>query len=394
MFDCEAIFTVSGDYPEVTYVDRDATLTKQLSLALDHHRVAIIKGLSKTGKTLLIHHTLRYSNVPRIWLSGGRINSVEDFWKAIRYSLQKTGNKKIASGLEQIVSALRQQNYCIIVDDFHYIGTKEVRDALSRIFKGLSEIGVTVFVIGVQSPPMREIEEMPDLMARSLIITLDSWSEDDLSRIGHKGFTRCGFGIANIGALAQESFGSPFLMQKLCQTYCARRVSERPSNKLGYIERVEREEIDSILRNTAQSISYMNTYEVLVSPAALATNEEFLRHDGQKVGNLNQIILYAISGRHPFGAIPLLEVHVGRLWQRVCEVLDSASEVSAQMIWLSVNAMLKEYREYYKNLMVQIDGPRFDPVIDQVGQIFFIRDPFLLFYLRHSDEIEAQFATY
>jgi len=85
---------------------------------------------------------------------------------------------------------------------------------------------------------------------------------------------------------------------------------------------------------------------------------------------------------------------VGRLWQRVCEVLDSASEVSAQMIWLSVNAMLKEYREYYKNLMVQIDGPRFDPVIDQVGQIFFIRDPFLLFYLRHSDEIEAQFATY
>lgn len=390
---CDAIFTVTGEYPEITYVDRDATLTRQLTTAISQHRVVIIRGLSKSGKTLLVQHTLRYVNVPRIWLSGDRITSVKSFWKAIVSALQKHGVTNLGNDPEDIAQVLAGNAYCVIVDDFHYIGNREVRGGLSRTFKGLSELGIPVFVVGVQSPPMREIEELPDLIARSLIVTLESWSEDELSRIGHQGFTNCGFGIANIGSLAQESFGSPFLMQKLCQIYCRRRLEERADTRLGYIERVDRNEIDSILRETANSISYMTTYELLTSPPALATNFLFRRHDETKFGNINQLVLYAMSGRYPFGAIPFLEVHVSKLWQRLRQVVLADVEISLETIATTLDMMSSEYRRYYAETANLDDAPRFDPVIDQVGQIFYIRDPFLLFYLRHSDEVEAQFGV-
>jgi hypothetical protein len=391
---CEKIFTVTGEYPELTYVDRDAHLTRQITDAISQHRVVIVRGLSKCGKTLLVHHTLRYVGLPQIWLSGSRLTGLKGFWKAIISNLQRHGIQYKSTLPEDIVSVLVSNQYCLIVDDFHYIGSRELRETLSRILKGLSEAGVSILVVGVQSPPMRAIEEMPDLIARSLIVTLDPWSDDDLSRIGQKGFTSCGFGIANIASLSQESFGSPFLMQKLCQIYCRRRVAKRTDSKVGYIERVERGEIDAILREAADSISYMSTYEILTSPTSCATMQTYRRHDEWKFGNLNQMILYAMTGRFPVGSLPLFEVHVMKLWQRLRQtVLLETEEIELEIIIKSLELMSENYVASYNESIIKNDAPRFDPAIERVGQVFYIRDPFLLFYLRHSSEVEAQFAT-
>lgn len=391
-FGCESIFSVSGDYPEHTYVDR-REFAKQVTDALIAHQIAFVSGVSKSGKTLLVRHTLSYNKISYIWLRGSEIKSENHFWDLIFTQLEIQSSKKNRSKFQMLtLEKLVEKSICIVVDDFHYVPSYDIRINLLRILKIFNEEGVPIILVAVQSPQAREVELMPDMNARIVHIPLSSWDIDELTRIASKGFTSQGTAVMQLSRLAQESFGSPFLMQLLCQMYCRLLVKKYPNSKIAYIEKVDREDLNAILPNAASSVSYLTTYAMLTNPKVCATDKLFQRHDGKR-GNLNQMILYAIAGKYPVGAMPYLEVHVSRLMQRLMESLDSADAVlSNDLYYESLTRMVEEYRFYYEKTYAN-DEVRHDPIIDLIGQMFYVRDPFFLFYLRHTTEIEKQFIS-
>jgi hypothetical protein len=72
---------VPGGRPTVTYVPRDEL---RLEGRIDDYlaegfRILSVSGPTKTGKTVLLQSRVQNA----IWLSGGAIESADDFWQAI-----------------------------------------------------------------------------------------------------------------------------------------------------------------------------------------------------------------------------------------------------------------------------------------------------------------------
>jgi hypothetical protein len=417
---CNEVFPVDGTYPEITYVDVDVNLTRKIRDVIVHNRVALIRGPSKSGKTLLITHIMRYLDGRRIWIRGGMLTSPQSLWHILSYEIAKWGLGEFDPDVEQhdIAYVLSKEKCALIVDDFHYIQPAVARQQTCTYLKTLNEYDIPIIIIGVESPQLRDISKS-DLRARILSITLGAWSEEQLKLIGSKGFNRGKRSLLNLELLADESFTSPFLMQLLCKTYCEYKENGK---QIGSVEKVEATEVESILPIAAEYISYMEIYTVLTSITSCVEGRLFLRHD-EKWGNFNQMILYAIAANYPIGAWTQLEIHVGRLWQRLRQVLHPSEHAAlfqtyalrelaennsvstaeghkqvidqTQQVGLldaSIASMINAYETYY-NQEVRQENIRHDRAIDVVGQLFCIRDPFLLFYLRNSAEVEAQFES-
>lgn len=390
---CDQVFIVDGAYPEITYVDIDTVITREIRDVIINKRIALIRGASKSGKTLLVTHIMRYMNNKRIWLQGALITSQTSIWESISYDLMKNFDiSHLTTDPHQIAIKLAEHDFTLIIDDFHHIYNTAVRQQICSYLKALNEYGISIIIIGVESPQIRDILKS-DLRARIISIILEGWNPDQLKLIGSKGFNRGGHSLLNLELLADESFTSPFLMQLLCKTYCEHIGTEK---LMSSIERINPKFVQIILPIVANHISYMEVYSILTHSSD--NKDLYKRHDG-KIGNINQMILYAISSNYPIGTWTKLDVHVGRLWHRLHEILHPSEhskidtpQNGIELIDYSVNSMINAYESYYNKELTK-DNIRHDPVVDLVGQLFCIRDPFLLFYLRNSSEVESQFES-
>jgi hypothetical protein len=383
---CESVFQISGEYPEVTFVEQDIGLTRQIIEALKTRQIIIVRGPSKSGKTLLVTHSLKFVNYSQIWVRGSFIKDIDTFRFLIANKLAEIKLQvELNSDWNLLADILVTKKICLVIDDFHYIPSKSSRFEIWRLIKSLNDIGVPIIVIGVQSPQMRDVDE-GDLLGRVLSVKLEGWSEENLSRIGIQGFNRLGIAILNLNRIVQESLTSPFLMQLLCLQYCQYKSQNNQTQK--HVEKIENVVIEKILPEAAKRISYLNTYTLLTQSY---DNLIFSRHDG-KQGTLNQLILYAISGQYPFGAMPYFEINLNRLLGRTLEVISikDSPKLTYSELLKSIEMMIMNYYAHY-NEVLEDEFARHDPVIDLIGQKFYIRDPFLLFYLRHSDDVEQQF---
>ncbi len=387
---CEDIFSISGEHPQKTYLDR-VSFSNQLIDALKASQIALVYGLSKIGKTLLVKYVLQYIDRPRIWIYGNQIDSEDALWEILAefLTLADSYHKSRRKGKIDILKKLTDEKYCLIIDDYHYVPTPKVRLDTLHTLKILNGENIPVVLIGVQSPQLREIGQFPDMAGRIRSIELSAWSEDELILIANKGFSSRSTAVMQLTRLAQESFGSPFLMQLLCQLYCRQRLEKHLDSDTGYIERVEVEDLDIIFPQAAQSFSYAQVYSLLISPKACITNKVFIRHDGKR-GNFNQIFWYALAGIYPIGSMPYLVVHLSTFWHRLSKILASSEElVSEETLFNGVALMVEQYQHYYDATYETFS--RHDPIIDLLGNVFYVRDPFILFYLRHSPDIEKQF---
>lgn len=253
---------IPGGLPDTTYVPREhLSLEAHLTDWLEGRQKPLlsVSGPTKSGKTVLIKKLVQNP----VALSGGAIDTADDFWSAVcdelevftdhslsvaagqADSLAVTGavNSGFASGsatgtndrtLDKGVTrsrassprsaarqALKAADRIVFIDDFHYIDTAQqlqiVRGLKDLIFDGL---GVVVAAVPHRAYDVVRVEK--EMTGRVTPLPVVPWEESDLKEIAVKGFEALGVTVSmpTITRLADESFGSPYLMQTHCLNLC------------------------------------------------------------------------------------------------------------------------------------------------------------------------------
>ncbi len=247
--------------PTITYDSRaDLHLEERLRDYLDErHRILSLSGPTKSGETVLLSSVL----VDPIWLSGGEIRSLDEFWFGVADRLRlpthteetnsvsdtteqnrtvgvsmvgnaATGSRDSSSNAQtfsvgrerDIPSAAREalasNLRVLVVDDFHYI-PPEVQLGIVRGLKDLVFRGLPVIFASVPHRAYDAVRVEKEMTGRVEQLSIKFWSEAELARIAEKGFAALN-AIDNAGALgrrlAKESFSSPHLMQDFCLQLC------------------------------------------------------------------------------------------------------------------------------------------------------------------------------
>jgi hypothetical protein len=253
---------IPGGLPDTTYVPREhLSLEDALSDWLDGRQKPLlsVSGPTKSGKTVLIRKLV---NNP-IELSGGVIDTVDDFWEAICDELEvftdhslsvgagegdslavsgeanggfvkasatgttdRTRDRAVvrtrtASSRSAARRALRDAKRIIFIDDFHYIPSAEqlliVRGLKDLIFDGL---GVVVAAVPHRAYDVVRVEK--EMTGRVMPLPVEPWEATDLKEIATKGFGALEVTVTEtaVAKMADESFGSPYLMQTHCLNLC------------------------------------------------------------------------------------------------------------------------------------------------------------------------------
>jgi hypothetical protein len=253
---------VAGAQPVVTYNPRDERhLEQELAMYLDQGpgRALTVYGPTKSGKTVLVERQLPRDET--IWVEGPDLKSVDDFWERIvdwlglydlvevtRQEATGTGQQMgigldakfvsanlgkkndntqttgVRKGRTQAITsvardALETVKTTIVIDDFHYV-SEEAKRELVRGIKTVIKF-CKVILIAVPHEAFATIRNEPDMNGRVSLLGIDVWAKKELQFIAERGFQALNVtDAAGVGAaLAERSYGAPFLMQDLCYQY-------------------------------------------------------------------------------------------------------------------------------------------------------------------------------
>lgn len=253
---------IPGGLPTETYVSRDHLgLEDDLGRWLERRQKPLlsVSGPTKSGKTVLLKKIVSDA----MWLSGGAIDTADDFWttvcdelevftdhvltasraqstgaevtgeaKAIVASVSGTG--RVGDTLDKGISrgrsadprsaarkALGERKPILIIDDFHYIDS----DQQLLIVRGLKDLifdGLAVVVAAVPHRAYDVVRVEKEMTGRVEPLPVTQWQDDDLSLIATQGFQALEVSVSPeiIARLVAESFGSPHLMQTHCLNLC------------------------------------------------------------------------------------------------------------------------------------------------------------------------------
>jgi hypothetical protein len=400
---------VPGGLPDVTYVARE-TLRAEAAVndfLEERFRMLSLSGPTKCGKTVLVRRM-----VPQAMLiSGGDIENVNDFWGAVvdkiggytevskeiaraeseSDSREVSGElgvpfAKIGGGGEHATSygetetkrvgkarplhlvaqdALRANvDVVVFIDDFHYI-PQAVQLAIVRGLKALIFDGLRVIVASVPHRAYDAVRVENEMTGRVEHFSLPIWSDAELEKIAMSGF-----GVLNVTSansvtkrLADESFGSPHLMQDFCLNLCK----------------------ENQVRETLPDQKELDTPDWAPFFAARATNASKAAFDMLAKGpprtdriprkltngettDIYGAVLAAIADTGPATTLPYDRLR-GSLRNVLADEPPQRHEVTRVLV-----AMSKIARE-------RIEG---EPVVDydETYEILHLSDPFFAFYLK------------
>ena len=253
---------VPGGRPTITYVPRaKLDLERRLDDYVDErHKVLSVSGPTKTGKTVLLRSRVKDA----VWLSGGSIQTVDDFWSALADGLgadSETGIdgqlsqtetetagggasgglvKADYSGAEAITRGrthVRRQKHSpkdaaralllaeperiVVIDDFHYVPAG-VQLQIARGLKDLVFEGVGCIVAAVPHRAYDVVRVEKEMTGRVVQLEVGFWSAADLREIAVRGFAALNVNAddAIVDRLVREAFQSPHLMQEFCRELC------------------------------------------------------------------------------------------------------------------------------------------------------------------------------
>jgi len=261
---------VHRGYPEHTYVEREnptkghGSFEEQLYRSLRKGYHVKISGPTKSGKTQLVKRVAKDRLDEKIFMKikGSNIDSKGDLsseavdllplpdQSSIRKGEEESESLKAriaarlglvssevegefthteieefeevtdntSKSLSNLLQSVESENLVVLIDNFHYID-KSVRKDISRTIRDLD----TNFCIAVIPHRVDDIYlSNQDLGGRVTSIELEYWKNQNLERIGEKGFDKLNMEFADdtISKLAGESVGSPQLMQQMCQSLC------------------------------------------------------------------------------------------------------------------------------------------------------------------------------
>ena len=411
---------VPGSYPKYTYVERDQGSEAQLRDILDAPGFVIsIAGPSKSGKTVLVEKVVGIENL--LTITGAGINKPEDVWTRVLDLLNEpssdtegetTGNASTLGstakgeisipfvskgsisvatmgqdnsgtsssrtrsrrGLAQVITAIANTNYTVLVDDFHYMD----RDVQSEVAKSVKEAvrqGVKVIVAAVRHRGDDVVRANPELRGRVHSIDLKYWSSQELKEIAIRGFDTLNVDISENFAesLCQEAAGSPQLMQSMCLHACFIKGLREKSQVRQRIS-FNKEELKDVLTQTSSGTNYRTLVDVLDSgPRVRGTERKTYQFSDGSEGDVYRAVLKAISADPP-----MLTFKYETVVDRTKEICVGETPIGSSLNSTCVH-MAKLADEHFSNEKA-LDW-------DDQKQVLDIPDPYLLFYLRWSGRL-------
>lgn len=402
--------------PTVTFirdhlVEREKILKESL---MKGGTLISVSGPSKSGKTAFIKDYFGSANV--VPVSGANISNTGDVWMQVFHQIgtplerirsitsehERTtstkgsieGNVFFAKGsvdaglsnttgsgetitehrpvtfLQLLVEEMANSGSVIFIDDFHYIN-RETQAVLAKEIKSVISEGVQIVCASVPYRSEDVLRANDELQGRLVGIDFDYWSVDVLSQIAERGFNELKVEVepSFIRDFAVESAGSPQLMQSLCLEFCFMSgVYETRSDSMTYTGDVGF--FRSICERTAATVDYSTTVEKMnVGPRIRGQPRNHYRTLDGGVEDVYGILLKAISQDPPRLHFPYADL-IARVGS-ICEK-DSPSGSSITTACAQLAAFANAGKR--RNL---VDWSSENDVFD-------IREPLLLFYLRWS----------
>lgn len=410
------IFT-PGRHPVWTFVDDHLKEKEQqlLDTLEDGSMLVSISGPSKSGKTVFVEKILGKENL--IQVTGAGVKSPRDLWMRVfdvigtpieRKSTVSTtksgtvGGKASGEGgiivakakgevsssatyssqnsdsetgaidyLQLLIKELAGSSFVVFVDDFHYV-ERAVQSDLAQQIKEAIRQGVKFICASVPYRSDDVIRSNPDLRGRFFSIDFDYWGKDVLKKIAYKGFAKANISYRDslVDKLVAEAAGSPQLMQYLCLNACYEKgIRDIPESTVDLI--YEKHFFDSACRRTVASTDYSSTAEkMLEGPKTRGSDRKIYVSKFGWQGDVYRLLLKAIA-LDP----PCLNFRYQPLIDRIALVcsgdVPSGSSITSACYHAAALA-----NDSANNNVVEWDSE---------NDVFDIRDPYLLFYLRWSD---------
>ena len=414
------IFTPNS-YPENTYVEQEGKdLEENLNKALETHgEIISLAGPSKSGKTVLIENVVDEDLLIKIL--GSNIDSKSTFWEnvltemGVPHSLEETresteevnlhtrvltklgltqllGTEAEAGaehtqsntsrktevynqvGISKTIEELRNGDYLLLIDDFHYIDPA-VQEEMTEIIKEVphQEISLAVALVPHRSEDI--LRGNPDLRGRVQPLDIGYWNKNDLKKIAEKGFRKLNVDVYEQfkNKLATEAAGSPQLMQRMCLESCYVYDIESNENSPDRIT-VSKSDLRDIFERTVGYASHERTVDILDSGKNSRgegrTTWKF--RDGSE-GDYYNCILRAIAGN------PV---------QRRFDAKELKSRINSFCVGNSPDMTQVKSGCGHMNDLCENKLPGEMPLDwDKQKSELHIPDPYFLFYLRWSDHI-------
>lgn len=256
-----------GQFPRHTYRPRTIEESAVQKWWMDRGKILIVNGPSKTGKTVLVQNLLSQYNP--IWIDGHGLTSIDVLWTRIADQLslytsikhdtsnadEFSVNLSVQAGFAgshlatnptykdvganghsvavdrpiELVAreALLATDRPLVIDDIHFVP----RDAQEEIIKALKPLvfgsketpGRRVVFISIGNRVINVLTSLDDMRDRMLPLPVEYWDSSELIAIAQDGFKK--LNITDSGGelakkVADQSFGSPQIMQQLCRELC------------------------------------------------------------------------------------------------------------------------------------------------------------------------------
>ncbi|WP_312303383.1 hypothetical protein [Diaphorobacter nitroreducens] len=409
------VFT-PGKLPEITYIDDHLKdRFKILNDALETGAAVIsLSGPSKSGKTVFIEKTIGkdrliqvtgagVTEASKLWdrvfdivgtpiakksttasgfegTIGGKIGGEAGFLVSATGELSAAGKWSKATSeqtdvsvdyLQLLIRELGGTGLVVFIDDFHYI-PRAVQVEVSNQIKEAIRNGVIFVVASVPYHSDDAIRANSDLRGRTIKLDFDYWKPDELCKIASKGFgaLMTSASAAYVQALASESAGSPQLMQSLCLTTCFENDVREVQSQLKHLAS-DRDAIGKVCSRTAATSDYSSTVAKMKDgPKTRGQDRKsYLTRDGA-VTDVYPLILRAIS-LDP----PELTQRYPNLQKRI-QSLCAKDQPSGSSVTGACSHIASIANESENRNVIEWDGE---------NDVFDIRDPYLLFYLRWSE---------
>lgn len=406
------VFT-PGSHPTVTFID--SHIKSMRSILLDTlsagSLVVTLSGPSKSGKTVFVEEAVGKGNL--VHVTGAGVDEPSVLWNRIfavigtpLANVEAAGSKTTTSGGGKVtggipllasgevttgiqhernssvaetraidvqttlVSELRGTEFVLFIDDFHYIA-KDVQPAVAETVKEVVRQGVKVVLAAVPYRGDDPLRANADLRGRSTSLDLGYWNQSTLKQIAQRGFPELNVDATDeqISQLAVEAAGSPQLMQALCLNAC---FEAGVRQKLEVCSKLSTDK--AFMKRVCTRTALMADYRTVVDQMREGpkTRGQVRRTYTTKAGfngDVYPIVLEAIASDPPN-----LTVRYNELMQRIGSLVvgeePSGSSVTGACEHIAAIA----------------NGAAASAIVewDSEHDVFDIRDPYLLFYLRWS----------
>lgn len=414
------VFT-PGRFPAHTFVeDHLVERKRQLLDTLEAGAMLVsISGPSKSGKTVFVEEVLGKHNL--IQITGAGAKSATDLWirvfdligtpisksdsstSAVGASVSGKGSVEggviVAKGkaevaatgtytattssvegkaidhLQVLIKELGGTDFVVFIDDFHYV-PRDVQGEVARQIKEAIRNNVKIICASVPYHADDVIRGNTDLRGRVFSIDFDYWKPDVLSKIAYKGFNKLNIAYRQsvVEKLSAEAAGSPQLMQYLCLNSCFE-LGVREASKDAIDFQHDPSQLSSICRRTALSADYGSVVEKMKEgPKTRGADRKIhvSRYGWQ--GDVYKLLVKALS-LDP----PQLTFRYQSLIDRIAATCErdppSGSSTTSACFHVA-----KIVNDTIGERVVEWDTE---------NDVFDIRDPYLLFYLRWSDAVDG-----